>query len=946
MTDERLPRILIVVTSNARRGAEVFGSQLCDGLRERGWRSTIVALGSAPSGGATLPVETLGSSVAGLDRTVLARLRQRVRTERPDVVLANGGATLRYVVAATAGMRRRPLIVYGSIGEPMYWVRNEVHRRLLREQLRRVDAVFAVSNATRRQLVEQVGVAAEKVAVASTGVSSRWTDLDTEPGVGPFRLLWVGSMTEEKDPLLARDAFVGADLGSDAELRFVGEGPLRSVVVEGSPPGVTAIGSVDDVAPHLEWASALVLSSKTEGLPGVALEALGAGIPVIATDVGGVSDVVISGKTGVTVPAGDRVALSRAMEHLAREPEQRAAMGRAGRELVSSEYLLERSFDRYDSLLRQRLDDDSVRRPVIAHLTTVDLSLRYLLMPQLTKPIELGVDSVGISAAGEWVPELEAAGIRHIELTDSTRGMDLKADLRSATSLWRILRRLRPDVLHTHNPKPGIYGRIVGRLAGVPIVVNTVHGLYALPEDRLAKRIVVYALEWLAARFSDAELCQSVEDFELLRRLRLSPVDKLRHLGNGIDLSRFRPDADVRAEVRSEWGIGDGEVVVGIVGRLVEEKGYPELIEAFRSLDDRFTLVCVGPADPDKPDGLSKDEIEAARADGVRFLGMRTDVERLYNGFDIFILPSHREGFPRSAMEASAVGLPVIATDIRGCREVVDDGVTGRLVPVRSPVGLAAAIREVGGDDATRALMGEAGRKKAEQEFDERRVVRRVLGTYADMAAAKGVARLETALRSEADADVIRPAVSADARFCARLHRQAISTGFLSSLGDGFLTVLYRALISDPAGIVLVAEDASGPIGFVSGIADTGAFYRRFLRRSAVEAGIRAIPRLVRPSAIEKVIETLRYGGGDHVGVSAELLSMAVIDQRRGRGVAARLQDALFDGFRDREINAVQVVVGSDNATAIASYLRAGFEPAGHIEVHAGESSEVLVWRP
>jgi glycosyltransferase involved in cell wall biosynthesis/ribosomal protein S18 acetylase RimI-like enzyme len=946
MTDEWRPRLLIVVTSNARRGAEVFGSQLRDGLAERGWSSSIVALGPAPSGGATIAAETLGSSVSGLDRVVLGSLRRRIRTERPDVVLANGGATLRYVVAATRGMRRRPLVVYGSIGEPMYWVRNEIHRRLLREQLRRVDAVFAVSNATRRQLVEQVGVAAEKVEVASTGVSERWSALHTDPGHSPFRLVWVGSMTNEKDPLLAHQAFAEARLPSNAELRFVGAGPLRDEVSTGVAAGVDAVGSVDDIAPHLEWASALVLSSKTEGLPGVVLEALGAGLPVIATDVGGVSDVVIPGSTGIVVPPGDVAALSRAMEQLAREPELRAAMGRAGRELVSSRYLFEHSFDRYDALLRQRLGTDSMRRPAIAHLTTVDLSLRYLLMPQLTKPIELGVESIGISAAGEWVSELEAAGIRHVELTDSTRGMDLKADLRSAASLWRILRELRPDVLHTHNPKPGIYGRIIGRLAGVPIVVNTVHGLYALPEDRLAKRVVVYALEWLASRFSDAELCQSIEDYRLLRRLRLSPVDKLRHLGNGIDLTRFRPDVEVRREVRAELGVEDDTVVVGIVGRLVREKGYPELIEAFRTLDDRFRLVCVGPADPEKTDGLSQDDIDAAADDGVIFLGMRADVERLYNGFDIFILPSHREGFPRSAMEASAVGLPVIATDIRGCREVVDDGVTGRLVPVRSPEGLAAAVREIGGDDVVRRRMGEAGRQKAEVEFDERRVVRRVLGTYADVAAAKGMDRLVAALRTEADAEIIRLAVPADARFCARLHRKAISTGFLSSLGDGFLTVLYRALITDSAGIVLVAEDASGPIGFVSGIADTGAFYRRFLKRSALEAGVRAIPRLVRPSAIRKVVETLRYGGDDHVGVSAELLSMAVIEERRGRGVAARLQDSLFEAFRDRKIEAVQVVVGSDNSTAIASYRRAGFEPAGQIQVHAGESSEVLVWRP
>ncbi|MFQ5515949.1 MAG: glycosyltransferase, partial [Acidimicrobiia bacterium] len=139
----------------------------------------------------------------------------------------------------------------------------------------------------------------------------------------------------------------------------------------------------------------------------------------------------------------------------------------------------------------------------VAHLTTVDLSLRYLVMPQLTAIVDAGGEVIGISAAGPHVPELEAAGIRHLPLPGSTRGFNPMADVKAAWSLWRILRQLRPDVLHTHNPKPGVYGRIVGRIAGVPVVINTVHGLYATPDDRWPKRLVVYLLEAIASRFSD-----------------------------------------------------------------------------------------------------------------------------------------------------------------------------------------------------------------------------------------------------------------------------------------------------------------------------------------------------------------------------------------------------------------------------------------------------------
>ena len=166
----------------------------------------------------------------------------------------------------------------------------------------------------------------------------------------------------------------------------------------------------------------------------------------------------------------------------------------------------------------------------VAHLTTVDVSLRFLLFRQLLAIKESGDTVIAISASGPWVADLERDGIRHVALPSSTRGFDLLADLRTARELWRVLRRERPDILHTHNPKPGLYGRVVGRLAGVPIVVNTVHGLYATETDPTAKRFAVYALEAIAARFSDEELVQNPEDLEVMTRLRIADAVMLAYL--------------------------------------------------------------------------------------------------------------------------------------------------------------------------------------------------------------------------------------------------------------------------------------------------------------------------------------------------------------------------------------------------------------------------------
>jgi glycosyltransferase involved in cell wall biosynthesis len=371
----------------------------------------------------------------------------------------------------------------------------------------------------------------------------------------------------------------------------------------------------------------------------------------------------------------------------------------------------------------------------VVHVTTTDISLALLLGPQLRAFAAAGMDVVGVSAPGPWVTQLTADGIRHEPLRHATRAMAVGQDAMALGELVRLFRRLRPDIVHTHNPKPGLYGRIAARVARVPIVVNTIHGLYATEDDPLPRRLAVYGVERFASMFSAAELVQNEEDVDVLRRLRV-PVRKLVLLGNGIDLERFGPSTDAlgRDRVRSELGVSSDTLVVGLVGRLVWQKGLRELFDAAAMLRDRFpevVFVVVGPLDGDKADGLGPADVDAARALGnVVFLGRRDDVEELYHGFDLFVLPSYREGFPRSAMEAAASGVPVIASDVRGCRQVVDDGVTGLLVPVRDAAALAAAVEELGRDAPRRRVMGEAALEKAVAEFDDRRVVQTTLDVY------------------------------------------------------------------------------------------------------------------------------------------------------------------------------------------------------------------------
>ena len=381
------------------------------------------------------------------------------------------------------------------------------------------------------------------------------------------------------------------------------------------------------------------------------------------------------------------------------------------------------------------------RRPRVLHVTTTAMSLGWLLKPQLQAFASAGFDVVTASAPGPFADDLIAEGISHVPIHAFDRSVDLAADVRAARELRSVVASVAPDILHTHNPKPGVLGRILGRSQRVPVVVNTVHGLYAQRSDRWRRRLAVYGAERIAATCSDAELVQNIEDVETLVGLGV-PNDRVHLLGNGIDLNRFHstPQGRARAHgLRRELGIAAGVPVLGVIGRLVWEKGYRDLFEAIKVLRatgrDRFEVVIVGPREPGKVDGVDQDEIAHMESLGVHFLGSRDDVETLLQMFDLFVLPSRREGFPRAAMEACAMGVPVITTNIRGCRQVVQDGHNGLLYEPGSHRQLAASIGQLLDDDLGRRRLGEAGVVRAQIEFDQQRVIDRTLSVYRSLLA-------------------------------------------------------------------------------------------------------------------------------------------------------------------------------------------------------------------
>lgn len=374
--------------------------------------------------------------------------------------------------------------------------------------------------------------------------------------------------------------------------------------------------------------------------------------------------------------------------------------------------------------------------PRVAHITTVDSSLRYLLLNQLERIANEGYEVVGVSADGPDVATVEARGIEHFAVPMTRRFTPL-ADLRALVSLMRLMRRERFDVVHTHTPKAGLLGQLAAKLSGVPVVVNTLHGFYFHEGTRPVSRRFYVAMERIAAKCSDTILSQNREDMATAVSERIAPPELLRWLGNGIDIARFdrrRLSDDSLRALADDIGIRVDGPVIGFVGRLVEEKGILDLLEAARAVVSAIPeaqLLIVGPYDEVKPDALRPDVAERyGLADACRFLGMRDDMPELYALMDVLVLPSYREGFPRAPMEASAMGVPAIVTDIRGCREAVEAGVNGLLFPSGDADALADALLRLLRDDDLRSKMGAAGRTMAEERFDEQKVFERVLGEY------------------------------------------------------------------------------------------------------------------------------------------------------------------------------------------------------------------------
>lgn len=374
----------------------------------------------------------------------------------------------------------------------------------------------------------------------------------------------------------------------------------------------------------------------------------------------------------------------------------------------------------------------------VVHLAVVDISIRIQLRKQMVYLKQLGYEVHGVCPRGRWItaegPTEDGIPVKLVNYTSSARTPI--RDARALVELVRYFRAQRFDIVHTHGLKPGLFGRLAARIARVPIVVHTVHGLFFYEGMGALERRLWAQVERVGMKLGDYALSQNREDLEVAIANGLCRPERIGYLGNGVDLGSFNPDAiDRLAVAELRRGVAPGEQVVCIAGRFLVEKGYLEFFRAVKRIRERRCDVhfwAVGPEQPGRPGSLTRDHPAVAEASRfVRFLGMRWDMPEVLAAADVFVLPSHgREGVPRVLMEAAAMGRPIVTTDVRGCRDVVKHGVTGLLVPARDPAELARAILHLVGDRDEAARLGAQAREFARRHFDENEYCKRIAYCY------------------------------------------------------------------------------------------------------------------------------------------------------------------------------------------------------------------------
>ncbi len=348
-------------------------------------------------------------------------------------------------------------------------------------------------------------------------------------------------------------------------------------------------------------------------------------------------------------------------------------------------------------------------------VVTTSMTARLLLRNQLK-----ALDDISWSVVTGDEFEDPPDGV-DVELVPIRREFAL-SDWLAFMRLWRLFRRRRFDFVQTHTPKASFLGLPAARLSGSQ-AIYTIHGALYFRDNSRVANILGWGFERWCCAWAHRVLVQCREDEEVLPQARICRSTKLRYIGNGVVLDRFlEPVPPVRRS---------NKPIVLMISRLVKEKGCTDFVELARALHGKADFVHVGPIETDQRDALSEADLSAASA-FVSFVGPVSDVRPYLAACDVVVLPSYREGLPRVPMEAAAAGRAVVAYDVRGVREVVNES-TGTLVARGDVKAMVSSVQELLVDPDRCAALGRAARERVVEFFSESRVIDRLREIYAEL---------------------------------------------------------------------------------------------------------------------------------------------------------------------------------------------------------------------
>jgi glycosyltransferase involved in cell wall biosynthesis len=371
-------------------------------------------------------------------------------------------------------------------------------------------------------------------------------------------------------------------------------------------------------------------------------------------------------------------------------------------------------------------------KPVLLYLVTEDWYFWSHRLPIARAARAAGWEVMVATRVAQHGERIRREGFRLVPVGLRRRSLAPWREAAAIAELLHLYRRERPDLVHHVGMKPVLYGSLAAALAGVPAVVNALAGMgYVFTSSevkaRLLRPLVRTAFHWLLDRGNSRLILQNPDDVAVMTKATVAPERVVMIRGSGVDTDAFILGDEIA-----------GAPVAVMVSRMLWDKGVGELVDAARLLQRRgvsLRVVLVGSPDPENPASIPERQLRDWHASGdVAWWGERSDVAKIWADCHIAVLPSYREGLPKSLLEAAACGRPLVATDVSGCREVVRDGATGLLVPPRDARALADALERLATDRDLRRRMGAAARDLVAREMSEKVVVAQTMALYGSLA--------------------------------------------------------------------------------------------------------------------------------------------------------------------------------------------------------------------